>query len=197
MHSLKKAYFFIILFFFVLFTSLNLAQTSTNLDVLYQLADSSIGLLNNTGSTGASYCLKVNNSGQFAVFNNTIFKTADARKLAVCKENQDSVISYSLEKATINYPVMFRDGFLGKHMVQRTARLEGTYFSPSEGYKKFNISFSDSVAVNEIRSLENEALPFTKGELPSEPFFSGILEPVAAITTAAAIIVLYFTVRSK
>jgi len=41
------------------------------------------------------------------------------------------------------------------------------------------------------------SLPFTRAELPPEPFFSGLLEPAVAIGSAAVAIYLLFAVRSK
>ena len=48
-----------------------------------------------------------------------------------------------------------------------------------------------------IKSLENESFPFTKGAVPPEPFLSGLAEPLIAIGTAAVIIALFFSIRSK
>lgn len=157
------------------------------------LADSSISLL----ISPDTHCLKVNSSGLFSIFDNQIFKSAGTKGLSICKDSANNVISYTVEKVSVTYPLMFRDGFLGKYMTQRTAALEGSYYTQAVGYKKFTLSVTDSIAVDEVKKVESEAFPFTKGELPTEPFFSGIIEPIAAITTTAAIIVLYFTVRSK
>ncbi len=55
----------------------------------------------------------------------------------------------------------------------------------------------DTVKVDDIKFLENESFPFTKGTTPSEPFLSGFAEPLIAIGTAAAVIVIFFTVRSE
>jgi hypothetical protein len=48
-----------------------------------------------------------------------------------------------------------------------------------------------------VKSLENQALPFTKGEVPPEPLFSSLLEPAVALGTAAVVIYLFFSIRSK
>ena len=94
---------------------------------------------------------------------------------------------------------MFRDGFLGEYFVLRKISLSGSYnFS---GKKIFTQDFSyllqDTVGVDDITLLENSAYPFTQGKLPPEPFFSGILEPLVAVGTAALAVILFFTIRSK
>ena len=56
---------------------------------------------------------------------------------------------------------------------------------------------SDTVLFDEIKSLSNSSLPFTKGEAPAEPFFASLWEPVIAVGTAIVTIFLFFTIRSK
>ena len=94
---------------------------------------------------------------------------------------------------------MFKDGWFGSHYVQRFETIYGNYLqSSSESMKKeFKITQLDTVKVEEIKNLENESFPFTKGTIPSEPFLSGFAEPIIAIGTAAAAVVLFFTIRSK
>jgi len=53
------------------------------------------------------------------------------------------------------------------------------------------------VKVEEIKYLQNESFPFTTGKIPPEPFLSAIAEPLIAIGTAAAVVILFFSVRSK
>jgi len=48
-----------------------------------------------------------------------------------------------------------------------------------------------------VKSLENPNHPFTKGNIPAEPFFESIPEPVLAIGTAATAVILFFILRSK
>jgi hypothetical protein len=57
--------------------------------------------------------------------------------------------------------------------------------------------YIDTIKVDDIKNLENISFKFTTGSLPPEPFFSGLFEPVFALGTAAAAVILFFTIRSK
>jgi hypothetical protein len=65
------------------------------------------------------------------------------------------------------------------------------------GKREFEITRIDTVKVDDLKSLENDSFPFTKGTIPPEPFLSGFAEPLIAIGIAAAVIVIFFTVRSE
>jgi hypothetical protein len=94
---------------------------------------------------------------------------------------------------------MFRDGWFGSHYIPRRSVIFGNYlqtYSP-EGKRDFEITTVDTVKVEDIKYLENESFPFTKGTVPAEPFISGFAEPLIAIGIAAAVVVLYFTIRSE
>jgi hypothetical protein len=56
---------------------------------------------------------------------------------------------------------------------------------------------TDTIWVKDINTLENESFDFTKGQIPTEPFFLSIWEPVIAIGIAAAVIILFFSIRSQ
>ena len=94
---------------------------------------------------------------------------------------------------------MFRDGWFGAHYVQRHCSLFGNYLQSfsAEGKKEFEFSIIDTVKVEDIKYLQNESFPFTKGKIPPEPFLSGIAEPLIAISVAAAVVILFFTQRSS
>ena len=62
---------------------------------------------------------------------------------------------------------------------------------------EFEFSIIDTVKVDELKYLQSESFPFTKGKIPPEPFLSGIAEPLIAIGVAAAVVILFFSVRSK
>lgn len=185
-------YFALLILIFITSSGCLLSQSKTNLELFYSLADSSVTKLKDK-----DVCLKVSNSSQYTVFNNTVYKTAEANGIKNCSGDESNFISLSFDKAVVTYPEMFRSGFMGAHLVKREVRLSGNLYSVKEGYKEFSFASIDTVRVDEIKNLEDPSFLFTKGEIPAEPFFSGIVEPIAAIGAAAAIIILYFTVRSK
>ena len=71
------------------------------------------------------------------------------------------------------------------------------YISTNQQVKDFNLSTKDTINVEDVEIIEDRSYPFTQGELPAEPFFSSILEPVVAISAAAVTVILFFSVRSK
>jgi hypothetical protein len=88
-------------------------------------------------------------------------------------------------------------------MVQRKISLKGNFFITASGTSDANYSSEfiyyqlDSINVDDIKNFENSSFKFTQGTIPPEPFFTGLFEPVFALGTAAAAVILFFTVRSK
>ncbi len=56
--------------------------------------------------------------------------------------------------------------------------------------------FSDTVALSQVESLEQAAIPSTRGTIPPEDFFSGLVEPLVIVGAVAVAVFLLFTVRS-
>lgn len=192
-----------IVLLFLLINVSHQAQTKTNLDVFKVLVDSSIteALVNISDSPKDIYLdLKLGSS--YAILEDQIFKSIKAHKKnisLISNPSENIGLSYSIENAVVNYGEIFRDGFLGDHFVERKIFISGSYrFQDKEvKIKDFYFDNIDTVKFDEIQTLDNYSYPFTKGEIPSEPFLSNLFEPLVAITTAAVVIALFFTVRSK
>jgi len=99
----------------------------------------------------------------------------------------------------VEYGEIFRDGWFGTHYVERFSTISGNYLHTFSGgeKKEFEITNVDTIKVENIKILENDSFPFTKGTIPPEPFLSGVAEPIIAIGTAAAAVALFFIIRSK
>jgi len=181
-------------------------QSPTNLEQFYSLTDSLTNQVFNELPDDQDKILLTQNLGeQYSLFSNHI-KTAFIKSGIEISSSHNSELSLQLhhfvniviEGATVEYGEMFRDGWFGAHHVKRKCTLSGNFLhSYSEGMKNFNFSLSDTVKVEDIKILENESFPFTKGKIPPEPFLSGIAEPIIAIGIAAAVVILFFSVRSK
>ena len=192
---------FLIVFSFQI--SFVFAQSKTNLQVFYSLVDSSVAGINQKIST---QYVKVNypTSNDFSVFQNQVisdFAKHGRTVLADSNKNTDDVtiINYIIDNAKVKYGDMERDGFFGDFIMPREIKLSGSY-SLSERVvdsQRFNLTYTDTVAVDDVKSIENSSFPFTEAEVPSEPFFSSLFEPVVAIGSAAVAVILFFTVRSK
>jgi len=180
------------------------SQTKTNLDVFYSLTDSLVDQINYEIPSSEKKILLTLNLGQsYSLFSNSIKERFKQSGKEILDQPPDELkiphVDIVMEGAGIEYGEMFRDGWFGTHYIQRYSTIFGNYlqtFSES-GKREFEITWMDTVKVDDIKFIENESFSFTKGTPPSEPFLSGFAEPLIAIGTAAAVIVIFFTVRSE
>ena len=177
------------------------AQTKSNLEVFYSLLDSSIYEIKNMLAEKSEISnLQINLGKEYSIFHNYLISGL-SREGIIINRNSESApeLSYVIETSNVEYDNMERRGLFGDYFVTRKIIVEGNYLIyPGEfGIKRFSFNQIDSVDVSEIQKLENSSYPFTQGELPAEPFFPGLIEPIIAVGTAAIAIILFFTVRSK
>ena len=180
------------------------SQTKSNLDVFYSLTDSLVDQINLEIPSSENKVLLTLNLGQsYSLFSNSIKERFRRSGKEILEQPPDELniphVDIVMEGAGVEYGEMFRDGWFGTHYIQRYSTIFGNYlqtFSES-GKREFEITRIDTVKVDDIKFLENDSFPFTKGTIPSEPFLSGFAEPLIAIGTAAAVIVIFFTVRSE
>lgn len=197
----KKLYFLVVILLF----SFNLfSQTKTNLEMFYSLTDSLVDQINfELPSTEKKILLTLNLGQNYSLFSNNIKEKFRKSGKEILEQPPDELnfphVDIVLEGAGVEYGEMFRDGWFGTHYIQRYSTIFGNYlqtFSES-GKREFEITKVDTVKVEDLKYLENDSYPFTNGTIPSEPFLSGFAEPLIAIGTAAAVIVIFFTVRSE
>ncbi len=186
-----------VIFFLSLFTCS--AQQRTNLNVFNGLVDSSVA---KTASFIPDSIKDINfeqMSGPFAVFNSEIISGLSKRGYNLVSDDNSFKLELIIKDAVTSYGEIYRDGFLGDYYVPRKLTLSGNCnFSGKKIFtEQFNYAFQDTVKADSVSSLENSGYPFTQGKLRAEPFFSGILEPVIAVGTAALAVILFFTIRSK
>ncbi len=196
--------FFLLFTFIPIIQPVNFCQTKTNLEVFYSLTDSLADQINLEIPSNEKKILLTLNLGQsYSIFSNKIRDRFIKKGKEILEQPPDEInipdINIVMEGAGVEYGEMFRDGWFGTHYVQRYSTIFGNYlqtFSES-GKREFEFTVVDTVKVEDLKFLENDSFPFTKGKIPSEPFLSGFAEPLIAIGTAAAVIVLFFTVRSE
>jgi hypothetical protein len=185
-----------------LFPTSAFAQPKTNLEIFYELVDSSvIEFSSKLAESQNSIRLELNLSEAYSVFNNRIIaRVYNTGKNKIIEGNMNvPLVHYVIDDIKVAYEETFRDGFLGDFYVPRNLFIKGNYLIISDTtlINNFYYTSSDTIRFDEIAGVENESHPFTKGNLPAEPFFSGILEPVVALSTTALAIILFFTIRSK
>lgn len=197
----KKFYLIVSLIVFSCSNS-NFAQTKTNLDIFYSLVDSSAAKIINTLPDSSKVLnVELDVGNEYSVFGNRLISDLASHGLQIkLRETGNGIIlRYAVEHAEVNYPDMFRSGFLGAYHLKRNISLNGNFILSGDKTLNGNFSYAhkDTVILDSIKEIENSGFPFTKGEIPPEPFFSSLLEPAVAIGAAATAVVLFFTIRSK
>ena len=179
-------------------------QTRTNLEVFYSLNDTLVNqIVEDIPHNTSEIMLTLNLGDVYSIFSNQIRSNfrKKGKEISVNREGKLLLpeINIVLEEAGVQYGETDRDGWFGDYFVPRKLFLKGNYLNTAsdKGLQQFFITAIDTVKVEELASLENDSFPFTKGNIPAEPFLSSVWQPVIAIGVAAAAILLFFTVRSK
>jgi len=202
---MKKKYFKTLFILIVLFiTNFSYGQTKTNLNLFYTLVDSAVFSVSKHIPSNKKYImLNLKLGNLYSIFENKIISDfSEEGKIIVpkdsSKENQFT-LNFVCENADVKYGDMYRDGIFGSFHVPRTVSISGNYIFPFSGQElhKFNYSVTDTVRVDQIKTIENSSYPFTHAQLPGEPFLPSLIEPVIAIGATALAVILFFTVRSK
>ncbi len=197
---IKASLRFLILF--LLFQSAASSQTTSTLDQFYTLIDSaSNNLLKDLGDT-KKVNLELNFGTDFSVFANQVRGKLLRNGIQLIGENSDDKnfvrVNFVVDNSFVGYSDPEKDGIFGDFFTERTLELSGNYFiSNNPQVKEFKLTAKDTINVEEVEKVENRSYPFTQGDLPPEPFFSSLLEPIVAIGAAAVTVILFFTVRSK
>ena len=202
--------FFISKKLFFLFIALTLisfkinCQTKTNLEIFYSLTDSLVDrIVKEIPSNENKLLLTLNLGESYSLFSNEIISEFRKNGKEIFEHSSDSTdlpyVNIVMEDAEVEYGEIFRDGWFGMHYVERFSTISGNYLHTFSGgeKKEFEITNVDTIKVENIKILENDSFPFTKGTIPPEPFLSGVAEPIIAIGTAAAAVALFFIIRSK
>ena len=111
-------------------------------------------------------------------------------------------VDVGLFTAQVTYTNTRRKSLFGSRILDRTVRVEfnAKVVDKASGAillnDKFTTSAADIVEVSDVDKLENAGIPATHGVLPSEGFFSTILEPLVAMGAVAVAVYLLFHVRS-
>jgi hypothetical protein len=204
--SIKKPFYLLknIFLVLILISGIIFPQTKTNLQVLYSLNDSLVNQISeDIPQNNDKIVLTLNLGDTYSIFSNHIkndFIENGKEIFTIPQEELDlPEINIVLEEAGVQYGEVDRDGWFGDYYVPRTLLIKGHYVNTASNkeLQQYFITAIDTVKVEELESLENNSFPFTKGNIPAEPFLSSVWEPIIAIGVAAAAILLLFSVRSK
>jgi hypothetical protein len=117
-------------------------------------------------------------------------------------DSADTLLTFSLDEATLVYGTPFSSSFLGSKKVERTITVKADIALMTKAAQKVLFSsevtrsVTDTVMLSDVGLLNDPTVPFTAVVLPANSFFDSIIEP-AIITIASAVAVyLFFTIRS-
>ena len=190
------------LFFLLILQTVLYSQTVSNIDKFYTLVDSASNLLIKDLGSINKIMLELNLGTDYSLFANQIRGKLlkNGKEIVSDNSSNESIVNvnFVIDNSNVTYSEPERDGIFGDFFTERTIELSVNYLiSSDQSLKRFNLTSKDIINVKDVENVENRSYPFTQGELPPEPFFSSLLEPIVAIGAAAVIIVLFFSVRSK
>jgi hypothetical protein len=103
----------------------------------------------------------------------------------------------------VQYTNLRQNGMFGSRVLDRSVALRarlrlvdrvlGTVVMTGER----RAVYSDTIGLSQVEGIEHAAVPATRGTIPAENFFSGIVEPLVIVGAVAVAIFLLFTVRSR
>ncbi|GAB4299403.1 MAG: hypothetical protein Kow0098_25860 [Ignavibacteriaceae bacterium] len=206
---MKRAYkinfFGEVSFLILLLSVLTYSQSKTNLQVCNELVDSSLQkVIQKIPAGSKNIILTLSLGNDYSVFSNNIYAGLQNAGYKISVDDSGIKgelirLNYVIDNVSVKYSDLYRDGIWGDYYLKRTVLLSGSYsiLGKQNITDSFIYSATDSVRNEEIKLLENSSYEFTRSEKPAEPFLSSLLEPVIAISAAAAAVILFFSIRSK
>ena len=191
-----------ILFLFLFGSTFLFAQNKTNLEMLNTLVDSSaFTIISQISDLNNEYNIVYQTVAEYSALNKRIENSLVKNGITVKLESTTNNISYSISQAGVNYSDLFKDGIVGGYLLERKFILSGEYVIENSSTilsaNTFYYTVTDTIPYDNFNFIENNSLPFTKSNVPSEPLFPSMLEPIVAITAVVITVVLFFTVRSN
>jgi len=194
---------FIIPILFLLISVSTIAQTKTNLDVIYKLIDKSVSKADSVLGSKQTINLSFTSSSQLEVLKPKIFQTFSAHGYSLTTSTNESnpAVNYTVTSLKVEYKNPFSNGLFGGLLLEREISFNCslTITNADKTIKSFSYTESqiDTVKLDEISGLENQTLPFTQSTIPSTPLLSNLWEPIIVVGTLIVTIVLLFSIRSK
>jgi len=180
------------------------AQVKSNLEIISRLIDSSaVKIIRENNQIKAGFYLKNNLPQNYNSLNNQVYAGFINNKIQVFNnpDNSYSELNYTITSIMVNYSDLFKDSFLGGYKLTREIVYNGNYTCAASGKiisaQDFSFTSKDTIDYEMINNIESPGLNYTRGNKPEEPMFSSLLEPAIAVCTAAVVIYLFFTVRTK
>jgi len=194
---------FIIPILFLLISVSTIAQTQTNLDIIYKLINKSVSRTDSVLGSNQTINLSFTSPPILEVLKPKIFQTFNEHGylLTSLTIESNSGVNYAVTSLKVEYRNPFSDGLFGGLLLERNISFDYSLIitRTDKTIKSFSYQENqiDTVRLNEISVLENQTLPFTQSTIPSTPLLSNLWEPIIVVGTLIVTIVLLFSIRSK
>jgi hypothetical protein len=109
---------------------------------------------------------------------------------------------FGVDQILVEYYNIRKHGFFGTKLMDRqismlvNARVVETGSGDILWGDDLLEQYADTVEYAALSGIESPGVPLTRGELPSEGFFSSVFEPLLVLGTIAVAVILLFSVRS-
>lgn len=189
---------------FLIISGSSIAQTQTNLDVIYKLIGRSISKADSVLGTKQTINLSFTSSSALEVLKPKIFQAFGEHGYSLTTSTvieSNPAVNYTVTSLKVEYKNPFSNGLFGGLVLEREVSFNYslTITSADKTIKSFSYIENqiDTVKLDEISGLENQTLPFTQSSIPSTPLLSNLWEPIIVVGTLIVTIVLLFSIRSK
>jgi len=158
-------------------------------------------------NAGDSISVRVQPRAESWIVEQALTKELKAHQVVVYA-SQDSIAltKYVLHvpsmELNVRYNNMFKDGIFGSKHVEREVAVQFSGDLRNQVTNEILAGgthsrlYTDTVAVEDVGSIENESISVTRGELPSEAFLDRFIEPFVIIGATGVAIYLLFHIRS-
>jgi hypothetical protein len=179
------------------------AQTQNNLDLIYKLIDKSVAKTDSLLGGKQTINLSITAAQPLEILKPFVLQAFNNRgyQLKANDGKAELSVNYTLISVNVEYKNSYSDGLFAEIALEREIKINGSISLIKSNHivKPFGFTETrmDTVQLNEITDLEDKSVPFTQGQIPSQPLLSTFWEPIVVVGTLIAAVILLFTVRSK
>ena len=179
------------------------AQTQNNLDLIYKLIDKSVAKTDSLLGGKQTINLSITAAQPLEILKPFVLQAFNNRGYQLKANDGEAGLSinYTLISVNVEYKNSYSDGLFAEIALEREIKINGSVsiIKSNRIIKPFGFTETgmDTVQLDEITDIEDKSVPFTLGQIPSQPLLSTFWEPIVVVGTLIAAVILLFTVRSK